>query len=124
MARTLKENQRLLRRHIRLLSHMSHVQDAKKALRFFMIVHNYLWIESLYYDQMLMQKKSISQHLDLEEDITNVNNAIAYFKKIYKENSSVRNAIEPIEDVSDIKWFFLSLSEKEENEIYDKLLKI
>lgn len=118
----IKIKQKALRRYIRLLGYKSHVKDAKKAQRFLMIIHNYLWVEDLYYDQMLMQNKSIGKHLKLEEGITNVNNAIALFRTVYDPNHHVRSAIETLEDVSDIKYFFQSLSKQEQNDLYDTLI--
>ncbi len=118
----IKNKQKSLRRYIRLLGYKDHVRDAKKAQRFLIIVHNYLWVEDLYYDQMLMNNKNIGKHLPLEEGITNVNNAIALFKKVYDPNHHVRSAIETLEDISDIRYFMNSLSKEEQNSLYDTLI--
>jgi len=118
----IRNRQKALRRYIRLLGYKSHVKDAKKAQRFLMIIHNYLWVEDLYYDQMLMNNKSIGKHLKLDEGITSVNKAISLFKEVYDPNHHVRSAIETLEDISDIKYFMNSLSKEEQNSLYDTLI--
>ena len=107
MFREVEENRYIIRRYIRSLSVSkdisSHdVQDLDQAMAFFIILHNSLKLEDMYYDQVMMQGKEINKYLSLTPSFR-ATEIIGSFYKLYREGSRVRNGLEGISRVEEIR---------------------
>ena len=120
--RTIQENRKILRRYIRLLSQFPGMMRHKQCKDYLVIVHNFLGIEEMFYDQCLMGNKQINVNLGLLlEKVMFETTAMAYSEKIYDPNHKVRFAIETFDSIEDVRVFMDSDECKKLN-IYTKLV--
>lgn len=129
MSRTVEENRRLVRRYIRTLSKpctpkkRTNVQGteirAEQMIRFFIVLHNFLHIEDLYYDQFLMKNMSINTNVKLSKEVINYFSALHYYGRMSVRGSKVRAGIERAEEIEEVRTL---LREEENKDIYTKLI--
>jgi len=119
--KTVEENKYILRRYIRLLGQYKGMKDHKDAIHYFIILHNFLVIEDLFYDQCLMANKQINAHLNLMKDVRFCATAVQYYKLLYDPNHKVRFGIETLDSIEDVR-VFLSSDACKKADIYNKLL--
>lgn len=93
MYTSIKENRYKLRRLIRLTGHYIGMTDAKKYQTYFLKVHNYLGIESIYYDLFLMANCQMNAHIDIPENVQSYHIAKQIYEKLNDPNHRVRQGL-------------------------------
>lgn len=116
---TIQENRRTLRRYIRLVGSFDGMLDATNAKKYFIMMHNFLALEEMFYDQCTMASKNLNKHLRLIGDIKYVSSAIRVYQILREPGHKVRYAIETMDDIEDVRVY---LKEQGYQDIYTKLI--
>lgn len=121
MPKEVKENRYILRKYIRTLSVAHNLKsyeekELKKAISFFVILHNMLRVEDIYYDQVMMQNKQLNKLLNLIY-CTKVYSILGAFYKMYNKGSKIRGNLEGITKIEEV-----NLEIKLNKHFYKKLL--
>ena len=87
-------------------------------INYFRILHNYLIIERMFYQDILMNKKEINKYLKLQklhscEEIHNK------FLELYDQEHIIRNNVETLDNIEPIRLFI----KKNSNKIFNTLMK-
>lgn len=115
---TIRENRKIIRSYIRLLSVYGGMKGAEKAMKHYIILHNFLGIEELCYDQAMMTNKHINRHLNLTEGVRFVNTLTMLANIYFDPNHKVRFSIETIDDVEEARLYI----KENKDSLYDKLI--
>lgn len=108
MVKTIQENRKILRRYIRVLSRYPGMLGSKDAIKYFIVVHNYLGVEELFYDQCLIADKQINNHLFLASKVDYCSTILAYYRELYKHTNDVRFSIETMDSIEEVRLFLAS----------------
>lgn len=119
--KSIAQNKKILRKYVRLLSQYPGMQHHKDAIKYFVILHNFLEIEDMFYDQCIMANKQINIHLNLMSNLRMTNTAVQYYKLLYDPNSKIRFGIETIDSIEDVR-VFLGSEECTKADIFNKLV--
>lgn len=105
---------KLLKSYIHILG-----DDEKYNLysTYFIIIHNWLIIERMFYEEIKLANKEINKHLELEK-LNTVQEVIDKFTELYDPYHNVRFGIETLDSIESVRNY---LSERPE--LYKKLMK-
>lgn len=121
MSALIDKNRYILRRYIRLLSQYKGMKDNLKAMQYFLVIHNFLLIEEMFYDQCIMNDTQINIHLSLMEDVRFCATALQYYRRYYDPNHKIRYSLENIWKIEDVR-LFLESKQGGELDIYKSLI--
>jgi len=119
--KSISQNKYILRRYIRLLSQYPGMEGHKDAISYFIILHNFLELEDMFYDQCTMANKNINIHLTLLSDVKMCSTAVQIGKLLYSPNHKVRFGIETLDSIEDVR-VFMATDECKRRDIYNKLV--
>jgi len=111
----IDEKLKILKSYIHILNN-----DSKKyelAKKYFIILHNFLLIERMFYEEVKEARKEINKHLNLEK-LNDQHDVYQKFLELYDINSHIRFAIETFDSIESIRLFL-----KERPITYQKLMK-
>lgn len=86
------------------------------AKTYFTILHNFLIIERMFYDDVKLAGKEINKHLNLEK-LNNERDVYQKFLELYDTNSHIRFAIETFDSIESIRQYL-----NNNPEVYKNLL--
>ena len=106
----------LLKSYINIINNDTN-GDAQLAINYFTVLHNFLIIERMFYNDVVASKKEINKYLILNRcnSIEDVNNL---FNELYDVNSKVRNNVETFDNIESIRIYLSTRPE-----IFKKLMK-
>lgn len=116
--KTAEKNKYILRRHIRLLSSYPGMKDHKQAIQYFIILHNLIELEELFYDQCMIADCQLNAHLNLMEDVRFTATVLQFYRVLYDPNHRVRHAAENILLVDDVTLYVQA-----NEDVYRKVFK-
>lgn len=105
-----------IRKYLRILKNSDNPND--HAIKYFIILHNFLILEVKFQDEVNMSKKQINKYLDLPE-ITSEDEILKLFLELYDTYSKVRFAVETFDSIEEIRVYL-----KNNRDIYNKLLPL
>jgi hypothetical protein len=119
----MESNRKVLRQYIRKISVAKNIDDiqgadyfnAELAIKYFVILHNFLLLEDMHYDQAIMAKSNINKHLNLKP-LPKVRDIMTIFYRVYNHGSKVRCGLEGLKKVEEV-----ALLLKHNPHIYNKL---
>lgn len=92
-------------------------EDYDLYRKYFIIIHNWLIIERMFYDEVKSDNKELNKHLNLEK-LNSVKEVIDKFTELYDTYSNVRFAVETFDSIESIRKYL-----KERPEVYNRLIK-
>ena len=106
-------NQKRLREYIKLLKtnyddgFIDEYNKFEIMIIYFIIIHNFLFLENMFKDEVEINNKDLNKYLDLPK-IENINTIEEVFKNLYNVNSPVRFAVETFDSIENINQFLKS----------------
>jgi len=82
--------------------------DIDLYYKYFVIIHNFLFLENLYFDEVKLNNKELLSNINIPE-INSKEEAVSFFKELYDVNSDVRFSIETLDSIEEIRQFKLKL---------------
>lgn len=110
-----KKKVTLLKSYIHILKNYD--GNYELAKHYFIILHNFLIIEKMFFNNVAMSEKHLNKFLNLEK-LNNVEDIYKKFLELYDVQHQIRNNIETFDNIENIKIY---LSKKPE--IYNKLMR-
>lgn len=115
------KNQKRLREYIKILKENYGLGSVKDEggdynkfdiyLRYFIIIHNFLFLENKYFDIVKSSGKEINKHLDLPK-LETLADVINKFSELYEPNSSkVRFSVETLDSIEEIRLLLPTLKD-------------
>jgi len=86
------------------------------AINYFIILHNFLIIERMFFDIVKLSNKEINKYLNLEK-ISNTSDILNKFSELYDNHGKIRFAIETFDSIEEIKNFL-----NDNQYVYNKLM--
>lgn len=123
------ENQKRLREYIKTLKENYDLGVVKDdggnynkfdiIIRYFVIIHNFLYLENKYFDIVKLSNKEINKYLHLPK-LENLEDVINKFNELYDTNSKVRFGVETLDSIEEIRLLLPQLKDFH-NKIYKSL---
>jgi hypothetical protein len=114
------ENQKRLREYIKILKKnydLGFVKDKGGdynkfdiIIKYFIIIHNFLYLENNYFNIVKLSNKEINKYLNLPK-LKNLDEIINKFNELYDTNSKVRFAIETLDSIEEIRLLLPKLKD-------------
>lgn len=117
MIKKVEQNRKILRQYIRYLSACGGGEASKKAIKYFIILHNFLAIEDRFYDQVSMANKQLNNVLLLQE-LRSVTSILGKFNLLFDPAHVIRLRIETMPSIEEIKLYLSG----EGVDVYKKLI--
>ncbi len=122
------ENQKRLREYIKILKEnyvLGLIKDEGGnynkfdiIIRYFIIIHNFLYLEDRYFDVVKLSGKEINKYLKLYK-LESLEDVINKFNELYDTNSKVRFGVETFDSIEEIRLLLNDLRMKDfTNKIY------
>ncbi len=124
------ENQKRLREYIKILKEnydLGFVNDENNFNRFdlyikyFIIIHNFLFLEKKYFDIVKLSNKEINNNLNLPK-LGSLDEVIIKFNELYDTKSKVRFGVETLDSIEEIRLLLPELKDFF-SKIYKSFLK-
>lgn len=106
------ENQKRLREYIKILKENYDLGVVKDdggnynkfdiIIRYFIIIHNFLYLENKYFDFVKLSGKEINKYLHLPK-LETLEDVINKFNELYDTNSKVRFGVETLDSIEEIR---------------------
>ena len=106
------ENQKRLREYIKILKEnydLGYVKDDGGGfnkfdlyINYFIIIHNFLFLEDRYFDIVKLSNKEINKYLNLPK-LESLDEVINKFNELYDTNSKVRFGVETLDSIEEIR---------------------
>lgn len=116
------ENQKRLREYIKILKENYDLGMVKDGggdynkfdiiIRYFIIIHNFLYLENSYFDIVKLSNKEINKYLNLPK-LESLNDVISKFTDLYDANSKVRFSVETLDSIEEIRLLLNDLRNKD-----------
>ena len=106
----------LLKSYIKLLQNS---EDSNKdtMIRYFTILHNWLIIETMFFDRVKQCNKELNKYLELDK-FDNVEDVEKKFYELYDYKGNVRFAVETFSSIEEIRVYL-----NEHPSVYEKLIR-
>lgn len=104
----------ILRSYIHILKNSQ--KEYELAITYFIILHNFLIIERMFYDDIKEAGKEINKHLNVEK-LNNEQEVYQKFLELYDINSPVRFAVETLDSIDSVNQYL-----EKNPQIYQSLL--
>jgi hypothetical protein len=104
----------ILKSYINILNNTEDDYDIVK--NYFIVLHNFLIIERMFFDDIVSHKKEINKYLKLEK-LNTVTEVYDKFLELYDQWNIVRNNVETLENIDSVGKYL-----KENPKVYKKLL--
>lgn len=88
------------------------------AINYFIVIYNFLIIERMFYNDVVISNKEINKYLELEK-LYNDQQVYDKFLSLYDTNNIIRNNIETIDSIDSVNDYI----SKNRNKIFYKLLQ-
>jgi hypothetical protein len=121
------ENQKRLREYIKVLKENYDLGLIKDKggnynkfdiiIRYFIIIHNFLYLEDRYFDIVKLSNKEINKYLNLPK-LESLDEVINKFNELYDTNSNVRFGVETLDSIEEIRLLLPNLKD-----FFDKIYK-
>ena len=121
------ENQKRLREYIKVLKENYDLGLIKDKggnynkfdiiIRYFIIIHNFLYLEDRYFDIVKLSNKEINKYLNLPK-LESLDEVINKFNELYDTNSNVRFGVETLDSIEEIRLLRPNLKD-----FFDKIYK-
>jgi len=106
----------LLRSYIRMLK-VSNDTNKDMMIRYFIIIHNFLIIERMFFEDVKMCNKEINRYLELDK-LDNVEDVEKIFYELYNSYNKVRYAVETFDSIEPIRIYL-----QEHPSVFETLIK-
>lgn len=120
------ENQKRLREYIKILKENYDLGIVKDyggdynkfdiIIRYFIIIHNFLYLENSYFDIVKLSNKEINKYLNLPK-LESLDDVISKFTELYDTNNKVRFAVETLDSIEEVSLLKLP------SDFYSKIYK-
>lgn len=120
------ENQKILRKYIKILKENYDLGMVKDdggdynkfdiIIRYFIIIHNFLYLENSYFDIVKLSNKEINKYLNLPK-LESLDDVISKFTELYDTNNKVRFAVETLDSIEEVRLLKLP------TDFYSKIYK-
>lgn len=114
------ENQRILRKYIKLLKTVESKNDFFEV-KYFTIIHNFLYLESMYLDLVKQCNKELNKNLTLPGNAT-LSEIKSMFSELYDPYNNVRFSVETLDSIEEIDQIIKSTRSNKKIDLYDKIL--
>lgn len=114
------ENQKRLREYIKILKENYDLGTIKDdsgnynkfdiIIRYFTIIHNFLYLENRYFDIVKLSNKEINKYLNLPK-LESLDDVISKFTELYDTNNKVRFAVETLDSIEQIRLILPELKD-------------
>ena len=114
------ENQKRLREYIKILKENYDLGIVKDdggnynkfdiIIIYFIIIHNFLYLENSYFDIVKLSGKELNKHLNLPK-LENLEDVINKFNDLYDTNSKVRFSVETLDSIEQIRLILPELKD-------------
>lgn len=112
------ENQKRLRKYIKILKDNYELGkedfgDYNKfdiIMRYFIVIHNFLYLENKYFDKVKITGKELNKYLDLP-NLESLGDIINKFNELYDTNSKVRFSVETLDSIEEIRLILPKLKD-------------
>lgn len=112
------ENQKRLRKYIKILKDNYELGkedfgDYNKfdiIMRYFIVIHNFLYLENKYFDNVKITGKELNKYLDLPK-LESLGDIINKFNELYDTNSKVRFSVETLDSIEEIRLILPKLKD-------------
>jgi len=111
----IDEKLKILKSYIHILDNDKKDHDLAKT--YFIILHNFLIIERMFYEDVVKSNKEINKNLDLER-LKSVDDVLKKFMELYDNYHIIRNNAETFDSIESISLFL-----KDRPTIFQKLMK-
>jgi hypothetical protein len=111
----IDEKLSILRNYIYILKNSK--KDYNLPITYFTVLHNFLIVERMFFDDVKLNKKEINKHLKLE-NLRNIKDVYKKFLELYNTDSVIRINVETIDTINSIKKY-ISIRP----ELYSNLIK-
>lgn len=121
-------NQKILREYIKILKNNYNdgfIDDYNKfdiMITYFTIIHNFLFIEERFKNEVIISGKEINLFLNLPK-LTSLSEVESEFHKLYDVNSKIRFSIETFDSIENIRKVLIN-NPKLFNKVYMNLNKV
>lgn len=122
------ENQKKLREYIKILEENYDLGSVKDEggnfnsfdlyIKYFIIIHNFLYLENRYFDIVKLSNKEINKYLNLPK-LESLDDVINKFTELYDTNNKVRFAVETLDSIEEVRL----LKSKLPTDFYSKIYK-
>jgi len=111
---------KLLKSYIHILENSGKMDDVNydTAKTYFIIIHNWLIIERMFYDEIVQANKELNKNLSLEK-LSSDEEVMDKFFELYEPNHLVRFATETFDSIQPIREYL----DKKGPQIYKNLMK-
>jgi hypothetical protein len=116
------ENQKRLREYIKILKENYDLGIVKDdggnynkfdiIIRYFTIIHNFLYLENSYFDIVKISGKELNKYLKLSK-LESLEDVINKFNDLYDTNSKVRFSVETLDSIEEIRLLLNDLRNKD-----------
>lgn len=107
---------KILKGYIKILKNDDEDKN-RLAITYFIILHNFLIIERMFYPEISLAKKEINKFLELEK-LNNVDDVMNKFSELYDINNPVRNNVELLGNIQSVGEYLNS-----HPGVFNKLIK-
>jgi len=114
------ENQKRLREYIKTLKENYDLGIVKDEggnsnrfyiyISYFIIIHNFLFLENQYFDIVKLSNKEINKYLNLPK-LESLDEVINKFSELYDTNSKVRFGVETLDSIEEIRLLLPKLKD-------------
>jgi len=115
---TYLENQKILRKYIKLLKKKL---DSDIHIKYFTVIHNFLYLEHKYFDLVKMNNKDLNKHLVLSKNAT-IQEIKDIFNELYDPYNKVRFSVETLDSIKEVDQLIKSTRSDKKIDLYDKVL--
>lgn len=113
----IEEKLKQLKNYIYILKNSENDINDDIMINYFIIIHNFLLIERMFSDEVIMSNKELNKYLELEP-LNNADDTRKKFFELYDNNHKVKFAIETFDSIESIRTYL-----SKQPEIHTKLLK-
>lgn len=96
-----RDSQKILRKYIKTLKSYEGT-NVEFALSFFTLLHNLLYIEDLYLQEVILCNKELNKYVDITPSI-DIDYILATFHRLYDPNHKVRFSIETLDSIEQVR---------------------
>jgi hypothetical protein len=111
------KNQKRLREYIKILKESGDYNRLNLIITYFIVIHNFLYLENEYFDIVKLSGKEINKYLNLPK-LESLEDVINKFNELYDTNSKVRFSIETLDSIEEIRLLLPKLKD-----FYSKIYK-
>jgi ASC-1-like (ASCH) protein len=114
------ENQKRLREYIKILKenydlgfdkdNRGNFNKFDLYIKYFIVLHNFLFLENRYFDAVKLSNKEINKYLNLPK-LESLDEVIEKFNELYDTNSNVRFGVETLDSIEEIRLLLPKLKD-------------